>query len=142
MPDPTRLPAVQVNKANTSVGTSFEDIGEAGGTTLNETPEINLGGDYGKLAIQLKNEHATNALADFQMLSKAHPNSAWHVSITGVEWATIAGILLDFNGALNTLAATLTATALIDVSGLHQVKFQADAVTAGSVTIRGLATQR
>ena len=132
-----RLPTVDIDLTNTSVGTTLEDVGTSGNTD----PEIKLAGGYSRLAFQLTNAHGSNALANFTLMAKTHKDGTWQTLIATTAWATIAGRLLDFDGAPHTLAASATATALINVEGLHQVKFQADADTAGSVTIKGTAVQ-
>tara|TARA_R100001244_G_scaffold123764_1_gene93481 strand:- start:4478 stop:4882 length:405 start_codon:yes stop_codon:yes gene_type:complete len=129
------LPRILIDKTNAAVGTTIEDIGETGNTT----PEVNLGGGYSRVAVQITNTGA-NALVNFALLGKTHPDATWENVIITTAWATVAERLLSFIGAPHILAASAVASALINVEGLHQIKFQADADTGGSgVTIKGMA---
>ncbi len=135
---PIKLPVRDIDKTNTAVGTTLEDIGDSGNTD----PEVILGGGYSRVSIQLTNTGA-NALVNFELHAKTHKDASFQVILTGAGWGTIAGRLLNFDGALNTLAAAAAAaTALINVEGFYHIKFQADADTGGSgVTIKGMAVE-
>ena len=124
--------AVDINLANTAVGSTLEDIGVTGNTT----PEIKLGGQKRILFVEIENLGATNALTDFAILVKAHKDATWTLLLSSTDWATIATILMYFKGAPHTLATTSIAHVQVDVRGMHAVKFQAKS-TASSVTIKG-----
>jgi len=127
-----RLPTQNIDKSG-AIADALTDIGAL--------PEVNLGGGYKRLSFEVENSHASVAFDDFELLGKTHASGAWISLITGAAWGTIAGRLLDFTGAHNTLAATASAEALIDISGLVKIKFQASTGTAGTAQVYGTAVE-
>lgn len=120
---------VNVNKANTTVGATFEDIGS--------DPDVDLGGEYNILSLRIANIAAVNAITDFQLLVKTHKNADWQVILTGTDWETANAFLLHFVEAPHTLATETAAYVMLHISGLHKVKFQAKSASGTSLTILG-----
>ncbi len=125
----TDPPPLDFTRVNTEVGTSFEDIGA----------EIRMNGRRGLVNIEVVNGDSTQALSDFSLMVKMHPDSSFVNLKTSTSWATVDGVLLHFVGAPHTLVAGVTAIARLDVGPAVSIKFQAKvaANTADGVIVRG-----
>lgn len=83
----------------------------------------------------------TQALDQFILLAKIHPDDTAFVTITNAITSTPGGVVLAASGTLASQAAGSTGWALLDVRPFHTVKFQASAAVDGAnVTARARGT--
>lgn len=80
---------------------------------------------FTSLLLEVHNPGSLTALGDFQLLVKAHKDSAPVVWMTGSTWATVAGVLKHKTANLNTTAAASEAVALIDIGPVYSIGFEA-----------------
>lgn len=80
------------------------------------------------------------ALTDFAMRIKAHPDADWKAVLSGSDWATATSMLLKGDSALNTLASGATSLVQVDVRSAHAVDFMAS-VASSSTALTILVTE-
>lgn len=124
--DPTKW-----TRAEDTVETGFIDVGA----------EVLLRHNFSHVGFEVENTHGSVNLTDFQVLAKVHVDSDYHVLVTGAGWQNLGAILKWAVSTINTLAFGAKAAALIDVTGLYAIKFQAKTGSSGSVSILGVSTR-
>jgi hypothetical protein len=119
---------VEFSLAKTDLGTTMTMVGNA----------IALDGRGGDMLVEVANLDASIALADFEVMVKAHPDADWVALVTGTGWGTVAGALKHAPVDIHTLAANSKAVVRVDVGQAYQMKFQAKAASGTiSITVKG-----
>lgn len=127
-PDPQEF-----SRSNSDVGGTLEDVGE----------EILLRYQFDRVAAEIENTHASVALTDFALKGKAHPDGAFQTLLSAEAWRSPNALLLYISGDgyADALTAGQKALAMLDVTGLYSIKFQAKTGSSGTVSVLGVATR-
>lgn len=113
--------------SNADVGTgALEDIGPETGFI-----PVDAITDW---VFEVKNTGATNALQNFAVLVKVHPNGNWVELLSSTAFAAVAGALQYFFGAPHTLALGTSAIFHIRTGPVYAIKTQARA-TGGATSV-------
>ena len=130
MPDSIQFDPNNFSKTNPAIGGTFEEV-----------LELLLVHRYSHVSFELENTHASVDLTDFQLLGKVNVDATYQVLITGAGWGSLSKLLEWAVGSFNTLAFGAKAMALLNVTGLYAIKFEAKTGSSGSATIRGTQTR-
>lgn len=118
----------QFSEVNAAIATSFADVGLP----------IELDGNFKEVCFEVENTGVD--LTDFSLMVKAHPLGTYVNWITGVTWATAAGLVRFKSANVNTLATGAKATVSCYIPTGSHIKFQAKCGSSTtSVTVRGTA---
>jgi hypothetical protein len=98
-------------------------------TVLTEVLDQGCAG-YGGLLLEVTNNDAAVALADFEIQIKVHHDSDYQPLLTGTDWETNGDILLWHTADVNTLAATAVGVCLLDLRNVSAIKVLAKAAVA------------
>lgn len=121
----------QFDSDEITVGTSF--------TTLTEQ-DLETGGAV--VAIEVDNASGGQALSDYQVQVKSHPDAAWFTVLSASE-LTEGGhdLVMSADGSLGSLASGSKANFQIVLSGYHSFRTQAK-VASSTATVRERGTRR
>lgn len=127
-PDPQEF-----SGSNAAVGGTLEDIGNA----------VPLRYQFDRVAVEIENTHASVALTGFALLGQAHPDGAFQTLLSAEAWRSPNALLLYISGDgyADALTAGQKALAMLDVTGLYSIKFQAKTGSSGSASVLGAATR-
>lgn len=102
-------------------------------TTAGDILTAKLSHRFSKVAIRIKNVHATVAFDTFGVAIKVTQSSPWvEYLATGTTWTTVTAKILFGVGAISTLAAAAEGGLIVNVENAYAVKIQASGNAAES----------
>ncbi len=122
----SHIPTKPINLTADQTLETLVTIGEA----------VALNGEWGSIGFTLKSAGGTAvALDQFEMQFQFEPNGTWQ-TVTSA-WDSDADFLIYASGTLNTMAHASDEHALVNVVGIHGVRFQSAqaGATASAVTV-------
>ena len=116
----------------------FEQSATAAVTLTEVLSATNLSGRFRMLNIEVENVGGTNAIDQFVLYGRVHPDASWHS--LEATWTTASGWLIIVGG-LAAIAHSTSKSARVNVEGLHSIKASvACAANTTAVTVRGMVS--